>query len=359
MHGCREDFCSLVSRCARYSEHLDSALSADYQHELRTALRSMTQPLVKPPDTKLSFPGMRLLIRSRRVISSKRVGFRVNPTRRLPTQDRSMVQRIRIAISRPVRISTTMTDLLIQYGEYHDFQSLFDLVLIDRASHLSSGVCDILITGKVSYVVAVRMFAHPFLDTDRRAVRRRLGSFHNIWTGETLGWPGRSLAFSRTYLLCLFLSLSIRYIIYRVLVDWPCPRIPGKMDIQGLSTWSELCRSLARNINPNKHHWLRRRLCGVQNGQLRRPGKITVQHYIILPFHRSIFSSSFQAFLRPFHSISFMYPYCISLLPVLLPSYHANVSLFLVQISHQNLSLDVYMVQPPFYTILVAAQRCV
>ena len=37
--------------------------------------------------------------------------------------------------------------------------------------------------------------------TDRRAVRRRLGSFHNSWPSETMGWPSRSFAFPCTYLL--------------------------------------------------------------------------------------------------------------------------------------------------------------
>lgn len=121
-------------------------------------MRSTTQLLAKLPDTKLSFPGVRLLIRSRHVISSKRVGFRVNPMR-FPTQDRCLTRRIQISISRLVRILTTTTNLLIQYGEFNDFQSLF--VLTARVSHLSSGICDILITGKVSYVVAVHMFRPP------------------------------------------------------------------------------------------------------------------------------------------------------------------------------------------------------
>jgi hypothetical protein len=64
--------------------------------------------------------------------------------------------RIQIEISRSVRISTTTTDLLTQSGKYNDFQFL---IWYWWESYLSSGVRDILITGKVSYPAAFHTLA--------------------------------------------------------------------------------------------------------------------------------------------------------------------------------------------------------
>ena len=124
MDGYREDLFSLISMSARRSKHVDFTLPIVCLHGFRTALRSLTKPLAKLPDTKLPFPGIRLLMWSCHwcVINFKRLGFRVNPshpTRRLPTQDHCLAQRIQIA----VRITTT-TDFQTHPGKYNYFQSM-------------------------------------------------------------------------------------------------------------------------------------------------------------------------------------------------------------------------------------------